>query len=82
MFLKKTRGGAVDVALYGNVVKSGWGPDPEKEVSDMIDRRFEERRMKNTMEPDQTPLHIAIFKSNDVIAKSYIEAGAQIEVNN
>ena len=25
IFLKKTRAGQVDVALYGTVVKSGWG---------------------------------------------------------
>ena len=78
IFLKKTRGGSVDVAIYGNVVKSGWGPDPEQEIIDMIDKRFEERRTSNTTEPDQTPLHIALFKSHDAVAKALVEAGASL----
>ena len=79
IFLKKTRGGSVDVAIYGSVVKSGWGPDPEQEIIDMIDKRFEDRRNSNMTEDDQTPLHIALFKSNDAIAHALVEAGADLE---
>jgi len=79
VFLKKTRGGSVDVAIYGKLVKSGWGPDPEQEILDMIEKRFEERRTSNSTRNDQTPLHIAIFKGHDRIAKSLIENGANLD---
>ena len=79
IFQKKTHGGtSVDVAIYGNVVKSGWGPESEQETKDMIDKLFEERLASNTTEPDQTPLHIALFKSHDAVAKLFIEAGASL----
>lgn len=29
IFMKRTRGGTIDVAKYGTLLFSGWGPDPD-----------------------------------------------------
>ena len=39
-FQDKVKGGTVDVANYGQVLKSGWGEQPPNEVRDEIDRKY------------------------------------------
>ena len=39
MFTAKTKSGSVDVALYGAVVKSGWGTDPEESIMEELENR-------------------------------------------
>ncbi len=34
LFKEKVKDGRVDVADYGSVLKSGWGKDPPKKVTD------------------------------------------------
>ena len=33
VFMKKTRGGTIDVAKYGSLLFSGWGPDPDEDTA-------------------------------------------------
>ncbi len=40
-FLSDIKKGSLDVADYGEVLKSGWGKDPSKEIKDEIDAMFE-----------------------------------------
>ena len=39
-FKEKVASGTVDVAVYGKVIKSGWGKDPPDDVKDAIDSFF------------------------------------------
>ncbi|MGL9732511.1 MAG: hypothetical protein ACR5KW_00470 [Wolbachia sp.] len=40
MFLAKSRTGSMDVADYGEILYSGWGEDPSKEIVDKINEEF------------------------------------------
>lgn len=40
MFIAKSRTGAMDVADYGEIIYSGWGEDPPKEIVDKINEEF------------------------------------------
>ena len=80
-FVKGTRSGSVDVALYGTVVKSGWGSDPEQPIMDELDQRFK-NRIDDTHDQrgDMTPLHIACFKEHAGIVKVLLQHGADPNV--
>ena len=39
-FKDKVKSGTLDVADYGQVLKSGWGKDPPNEVKDWIDKQY------------------------------------------
>ena len=36
IFMKKTRGGTIDVAKYGTLLFSGWGPDPDDDTAQVF----------------------------------------------
>jgi ankyrin repeat protein len=77
IFLKKTRGGTIDVAKYGTLLHSGWGADPDEVAAREIERRFETRRNVNTADDaDSTPLHIAAFKDKLDVAEVLLDNGA------
>ena len=38
IFMKKTRGGTIDVAKYGTLLFSGWGPDPDDDTAQVFYR--------------------------------------------
>lgn len=39
LFLRRTKGGSLDVAAFGEVLKSGWGKDPPESVrEEMIEK--------------------------------------------
>lgn len=40
MFLAKSRTGSIDVALYGQILHSGWGEDPPQDIVDKINKEF------------------------------------------
>ena len=40
LFHEKVKTGTVDVADYGEVLKSGWGKDPPNEIKDWFDKNF------------------------------------------
>ena len=40
-FHEKVKEGTVDVANYGEVLKSGWGENPPNEIKDWIDKNFQ-----------------------------------------
>ena len=80
-FVKRTKSGSVDVALYGRVVRSGWGDDPEESIMEELDQRFK-ARIEDTQSQrgDVTPLHMACFKEHETIVKVLLESGANPDV--
>ena len=77
IFIKRTRGGTIDVAKYGTLLQSGWGVDPDEGAAKEIERRFEIRRNANSAEDmDMTPLHIAAFKDKMDLGEILLENGA------
>ena len=40
MFLAKSRSGSIDVALYGQILYSGWGENPPKDIVKKIEDEF------------------------------------------
>ena len=55
LFLRRTKGGSLDVADFGRVLKSGWGKDPPEDIRKSI------REMESTFPDTQsrTVLHVA-----------------------
>jgi len=76
IFMKKTRGGTIDVAKYGTLLSSGWGPDPDDDTVQEIEKRFEARSNNNLEDPDATPLYIAAFKDKLDLAEVLLDHGA------
>ena len=60
LFLKQTQGGSLDVADFGDILRSGWGKDPPDGT---IDKILEEGDFKEI--PDVTLLHIASKENNE-----------------
>ena len=81
IFMKKTRGGTIDVAKFGTLLHSGWGADPDEESAKDIEKRFEARRNALTADDlDMTPLHIAAFKDKLDVAELLLANGADPNV--
>ncbi|WP_339045501.1 hypothetical protein [Candidatus Mesenet endosymbiont of Agriotes lineatus] len=40
MFLAQSRTGSINVALYGQILHSGWGEDPTQDIVDKINKEF------------------------------------------
>ena len=81
IFMKKTRGGTIDVAKFGTLLHSGWGADPDEESAKDIEKRFEARRNALTADDlDMTPLHIAAFKDKLDVAELLLKNGADPNV--
>ena len=79
LFLKRTRGGSLDVADFGDVLGSGWGKDPPEGTRDKI---LKERESMFKEIPNVTLLHIASKKNNepeiiDLLVKSGANVNAQ-----
>jgi len=36
VFMTKTRGGTIDIAKYGTLLFSGWGPDPDDDTAQVL----------------------------------------------
>ena len=79
LFLKRTKGGSLDLADFGDVLGSGWGKDPPEGTRDKI---LEEGDFKFKEIPGVTVLHIASKKNNepeiiDLLVKSGANVNAQ-----
>ena len=77
LFLKRLKGGSLNVADFGAILRSGWGRDPPKGTRDKI---LEEGDFKEI--PGVTVLHIASKKNNepeiiDLLVKSGANVNAQ-----
>ena len=77
LFLKVTNGGCIDVADFGDILRSGWGKDPPEGT---IDKILEEGDFKEI--PGVTVLHIASKENNepeiiDLLVKSRANVNAQ-----
>ena len=79
LFLKQTQGGSLDVADFGDVLRSGWGKDPPEGTTDKI---LKECDFKFKEIPGETVLHIASKENNepeiiDLLVKSGANVNAQ-----
>jgi len=82
IFMKRTRGGTIDVAKFGTLLNSGWGADPDDGAAREIEKRFETRRnAKNVEDLDMTPLHIAAFKDKLDVAKLLVENATDLNIH-
>ena len=79
LFLKRVKGGRVNVADFGDILRSGWGKDPPEGTTDKI---LEECDFQFKEIPDVTLLHIASEQINepeiiDLLVKSGANVNAQ-----
>ena len=79
LFLKRVKGGSLNVADFGAILRSGWGEDPPEGTGDKI---LEECHFMCKEIPGVTLLHIASEKSNepeiiDLLVKSGANVNAQ-----
>ena len=74
IFREKTNGGAMDVAQYGRVIRSGWGTSPSKEIIDEVETTYDMVNMPpGEMQQDMTALHLAILKDQPQCALKLLE---------
>ena len=79
LFLKRVKGGRVNVADFGDILRSGWGKDPPEGTTDKILKEYD-FQFKEI--PDVTLLHIASKQINkpeiiDLLVKSGANVNAQ-----
>ena len=79
LFLKRVKGGRVNVAEFGDILQSGWGKDPPKGTTNKILKKYDFQFKKI---PDVTLLHIASEQINeseiiDLLVKSGANVNAQ-----
>ena len=79
LFLKRVKGGSLDVADFGAILRSGWGKDPPEGTTDKI---LEECDFQFKEIPDVTLLHITSEQINepeiiDLLVKSGANVNAQ-----
>ena len=79
LFLKRTNGGSLDVADFGDVLGSGWGKDPPKGTGSKLHKEHESVFKEIA---DTTLLHIASNQINepeiiDLLVKSGANVNAQ-----
>ena len=79
LFLKRTNGGSLDVADFGDVLRSGWGMDPPEGTGNKLQKEHESMFKEIT---DTTLLHIASEIINepeiiDLLVKSGANVNAQ-----
>ena len=79
LFLKRVKGGRVNVADFGDILRSGWGKDPPEGTTDKILKEYD-FQFKEI--PDATLLHIASEQINepeiiDLLVKSGANVNAQ-----
>ena len=70
LFLKRTKGGSLDVADFGNVLKSGWGVDPPEGT---IEKILEDGGDIFNEIPGETLLHAASRNNSTIIIQLLID---------
>ena len=73
LFLKKTKGGNVDVAYFGAVLRSGWGKDPPDGTIDQI---LKEKSAMFTKIRGETLLHVASKNNSTEAIDLMVKNGA------
>lgn len=73
LFLKRTRGGSLDVKDFGKVLKSGWGVDPPVGT---IDKILEDGGDIFKEIPGETLLHVATRNNNTEIIELLVDFGS------
>ena len=73
LFLKKTKGGSLDVADFGAVLRSGWGKDPPDGTIDQI---LKEKSAMFTKIRGETLLHVASKNNSTEAIDLMVKNGA------
>ena len=73
LFLKKTKGGSLDVADFGTVLCSGWGQDPS---AGTIDQVLKEKSAMFEEIPGESLLHVACRNNDSVAIDLLVKHGA------
>ena len=80
MFREKTQGGPIDVANYGSVVRSGWGPAPSQAVANEIERKYSPDQIPPNAPRDLSPLMLAILKDQQPLVQILLKERPKLEV--
>ena len=76
LFLKRVKGGRVNVAEFGDILQSGWGKDPPKDTTNKILKKYDFQFKKI---PGVTLLHIASEQINESeIIDLLVKSGANV----
>ena len=75
LFLKRTKGGSLNVADFGNVLESGWGKDPPENTGEKIVKR-EAAMFEEVL--NSTLLHVASRKNNTEVTDLLVNYGADV----
>ena len=76
LFLKRVKGGRVNVAEFGDILQSGWGKDPPKGTTNKILKKYDFQFKKI---PGVTLLHIASEQINESeIIDLLVKSGANV----
>ena len=76
LFLKRVKGGGVNVADFGDILRSGWGKDPPEGTTDEVLKEYD-FQFKEI--PDVTLLHIASKQINEPeIIDLLVKCGANV----
>ena len=78
IFLERTRGGNLDIANFGEVIRSGWGPEATTEDMRIIEKRYDDRVNSSEVLKDMTALHTAVTKEKWDVVPALIEVGADV----
>ena len=75
LFLKRTKGGSLDVADFGKVLECGWGKDPPENTREKI-VKGEAAMFKEVL--NNTLLHVASRKNNTEVTDLLVNYGADV----
>ena len=64
IFKKRTQGGSVDIAKYGNVIRSGWGYNPSPEVAKEEEAKYDLLNIPEDRPVDMLAVHVAVVKNH------------------
>lgn len=83
LFKRKIRSGLVDVALFGDRVKSGWGTDLSPDVKKGLWARSKMNCLERNIK-DATPFLLALAKDNTSLVKIFLDLlqrGTYFDIN-
>ena len=70
----------MDVSLFGEVVKSGWGDFPSEDAINEVDEiLIKKANVKTNPMKDATPLHLAIYREKQEFVSLLIKHGADVD---
>jgi ankyrin repeat protein len=77
-FARKTKGGRIDVANFGTVLRSGFGRDPDSRTKEHVSSLFNTNF--DSADDNCTALHLAVEKLNVDAVEALLEYGANVNI--